>query len=142
DAMKALCDEHLSSELVGGVEFHSFDKARTFFSHAHMVMPRLGFGERPWWKLAEYEGESIVLGLRTLDGVEGLNEIHRIEAVDGRIVRVRIYCFCPETLAAVGEALGVEALPRPHRSPSLGDALGAVLGRTPAWRHARHHRPA
>jgi hypothetical protein len=60
-----------------------------------------------------------VLGFRTLDGIEGLNEVHRIEAVDGRIVRVRIYCFCPETLVVVAEALGVAALPRPHRSPAV-----------------------
>jgi RNA polymerase sigma-70 factor (ECF subfamily) len=130
DAMRALCDEHLSCELVGGVEFHSFDKARTVFSHAHMVMPRLGFGERPWWKVEEYEGESMILGFRTLNGVEGLNEIHRIEAVDGRVVRVRIYCFCPETIAVIADALGVKALPRPHRSPSIGDAIGAFLGVT------------
>ena len=137
ETMKTLCAEHVSGELVGGVELDSFDKARTFFEHAHMVMPRLGFGERPWWKVAEYEGEPMVLGFRTLDGVEGLNEIHRIEALDGRIVRVRTYCFCPETLAVVAEALGCKALPRPHRSPSLPDFLRAMLGLTPPWRRAR-----
>ena len=119
---------------VGGVEVDSFDKARTFFEHAHMVMPKIGFGERPWWKLGEYEGEPMVLGLRTLDGVEGLNEIHRIEVLDGLIARVRIYCFCSETLALVAEALGCQALPRPYRSPSVADFLGAMLGQTPRWR--------
>jgi RNA polymerase sigma-70 factor (ECF subfamily) len=134
ETMKTLCTAHLSAELVGGVELDSFEKAQTFFRHAHMVMPRLGFGERPWWKLAEYEGEPIVLGFRTLDGVEGLNEIHRIEALDDRIVRVRTYCFCPETLTVVAEALGFRALPRPHRSPSLGDFFRAIAGLTPWWR--------
>lgn len=133
-AMKELCAEHVTGELVGGVELDTFEKAQTFFKHAHMVMPRLGFGERPWWKLAEFEGEPIVLGFRTLDGVEGLNEIHRIEGLDGRIVRVRTYCFCPETLAVVAEALGCKALPRPHRSPSIRDVVGALLGLTPPWR--------
>lgn len=98
-----------------------------------MVMPRRGFGAKPWWKVAEYEGEPVVLGLRTLDGIEGLNEVHRIEALDGRIMRVRIYCFCPETLNVVAETLGCTALPRPHRSPSTGDALLAFAGVTPAW---------
>src|SRR5262245_23650378 len=86
NAMKALCDERTSGELVGGVELESFDKAKTIFEHAHMVMPRLGFGERPWWKVAEYDGEPLVLGFRTLDGVEGLNEVHRVEVIDERIV--------------------------------------------------------
>jgi len=134
ETMKALCDEHLSGELVGGVELHSFESAKTVFEHAHMVMPSLGFGERPWWKVAEYDGEPLVLGFRTLDGVEGLNEVHRIEVTDGRIVRVRTYCFCPETLAVVAAAIGVRALPRPHRSPSVGDFIRATLGQRQTWR--------
>src|SRR5262249_7217249 len=133
-AMKTLCDEHVSGELVGGVELDSFDKAKTFFEHAHMVMPSLGFGERPRWQLAEYDGEPLVVGFRTLDGREGLNEIHRLEVADGRIVRVRTYCFCPETLAVVADAIGVKALPRPHRSPSVADFIGAALGRPQKWR--------
>ena len=62
-----------------------------------------------------------------------LNEVHRLEVTDGRISRVRLYCFCLETLAVVAGALGVKALPRPHRSPSTGDVLGAMV-RRPAWR--------
>src|SRR5262249_55439625 len=95
---------------------------------------KVGFGEKPWWKMGEYEGEPIVLGFRTLDGVEGLNELHRIDALDGKIVRVRVYCFCPETLAVVAEALGSKALPRPHRSPALADFMSAMVGITPRWR--------
>jgi hypothetical protein len=49
-------------------------------------------------------------------------------------LRVRVYCFCPEVLAAVAHQLGVTALPRPHRSPSVGDAVKALLGWKPAWR--------
>ena len=126
-AMKELCAENLSTELVGGAELNSFDKARTVFQHAHMVMPKLGFGERPWWKVVEYEGEPIILGFRTLGGLEGLNEIHRLEVADGLIVKVRTYCFCPETLAVIAEALGCSALPRPYRSPSVWDFILATL---------------
>ncbi|HEX7137913.1 MAG TPA: sigma-70 family RNA polymerase sigma factor [Vicinamibacterales bacterium] len=136
ETMRSLCDEHVAGELVGGVELTSFDQAKTFFEHAHMVMPSLGFGERPWWKVVDYDSEPLVLGFRTLDGVEGLNEIHRLEVANGRIVRVRTYCFCPETLAAVAEAVGVKALPRPHRSPSVMDFISATLGRRPKWRRA------
>ena len=128
NALKALCAENLSTELVGGVELNSFDRARTVFEHAHMIMPKLGFGERPWWKVAEFESEPIILGFRTLGGVEGLNEVHRLEVADGLIVRVRTYCFCPETLAVVAEALGYAALPRPYRSPSVSDFIMATLG--------------
>jgi len=132
-AMKTLCDEHVSCELVGGAELESFERARRVFEHAHMVMPLLGFGERPWWKVAEYDGEPLVLGFRTLDGVEGLNEVHRLEIDGEHVTRVRTYCFCPETLAMVAAALGTTALPRPHRSPSFGDFIRALcgVGRTP-----------
>lgn len=133
-AMKALCDEHMSAELVGGVELHSFDKAKTIFEHAHMVMPSLGFGKHPWWNVADYEGEPVVLGIRTLDGVEGLNEIHRLEVTDGRISRVRVYCFCPETLAVVAGELGLASLPRPYRSPSLADVIGIIVRKRQYWR--------
>ncbi len=126
--MKALCAEQLSVELIGGVELNTFDKARSVFEHAHMEMPKLGFGRKPWWKVVEFEGEPIVAGFRTLDGVEGLNEIHRLEVSEGLIVRVRTYCFCPETLGVIAEAIGCQPLARPYRSPSIGDFILATLG--------------
>ena len=75
-----------------------------------------------------------MLGFRTLDGIEGLNEIHRLEVTNGRIVRVRTYCFCPETLAVVADAIGTRALPRPHRSPSGADFIGAILRPRQKWK--------
>jgi hypothetical protein len=92
-------------------------RGKMFFEHAHFVMPQLGFGENPRWETVLYEGEPVALGFRTLDGSEGINEVHRLEEVDGRIVRIRCYCFCPDTLRAVGEQLGLPALRRPYRSP-------------------------
>ena len=132
-ALQALCAADVTVELVGGVELHTYAKAKTVFEHAHMVMPWLGFGTHPWWKSADYEDEAVVLGFRTLDGVEGLNEVHRLETGADRIVRVRTYCFCPETLVVVANALGLRALPRPHRSPSLGDAVRSFFMK-PGWR--------
>lgn len=117
DGLKAMCATDLHVELVGGAELDTFEKNKTFFTHAHFVMPEIGFGENPNWRLAEYEGEPVVLGFRTLDGKEGLNEIHRIEALDGKIVRIRCYCFAPDTLAVVAKDLGLTALARPYRSP-------------------------
>jgi hypothetical protein len=82
----------------------------------------------PRWKTVDYDGERVVLGFRTLDGVEGLNEIHRLEISDGKIQRIRCYCFCPETVEAVAEDVGATALWRPHRSPDLGSAALMLTG--------------
>jgi RNA polymerase sigma-70 factor (ECF subfamily) len=117
DGLRALCSADVRIELVGGVEFDSFERGKTFFEHAHFVMPQLGFGTNPRWESAVYEGEPVALGFRTLGGAEGLNEVHRLTAVDGAVVRIRCYCFCPDTLRTVGEHLGIHALRRAYRSP-------------------------
>ena len=117
DTLRSICSTELHVELVGGAELHSFDESSSFFEHAHFVMPEIGFGENPRWELSEYAGEPIVIGFRTLNGLEGLNEVHRLEIGDGKIRRVRCYCFCPDTLREVASHLGVEALARPYRSP-------------------------
>jgi RNA polymerase sigma-70 factor (ECF subfamily) len=117
DALRALCSPDVSIELVGGAELDGFERGKMVFEHAHFVMPQLGFGENPRWESAVYEGEPVALGFRTLDGFEGLNEVHRLHVVDGAIVRVRCYCFCPDTLKLVAEHLGIRAVRRPYRSP-------------------------
>jgi RNA polymerase sigma-70 factor (ECF subfamily) len=118
EALRALCSADLTVELVGGAELDGFERCKPFFEHAHFVLPQLGFGASPRWETALYEGEPVALGFRTLGGREGLNEVHRLEEQDGRLVRIRCYCFCPDTLRLVGEHLGLPALPRPYRSPS------------------------
>ena len=117
EGLRALCAADLTVELVGGAELEGFDNSRMFYEFAHMVLPIPGFGTHPRWELADYEGEPVVIGYRRLDGSEGLNEIHRIEAADGRIARVRCYCFTPDVLRTVAGELGIKALPRPYRSP-------------------------
>ena len=118
DGLRALCSADLTVELVGGAEMESFEGSKVFFQHAHFVLPQLGFGENPRWETVLYEGEPVALGFRTLGGVEGINEVHRLEEEDGRIARIRCYCFCPDTLRLVGEHLSLPALRRPYRSPS------------------------
>lgn len=118
DAIRALCLEDVTVELVGGMEAESYEGGKTAFEHAHFVLPALGFGENPNWRAMEYEGEPIALGFRTLDSVEGLNEVWRFEMGDGgKIERVRLYCFSPDVLAAVAIDLEKPALKRPYRSP-------------------------
>ena len=133
ETMRALCSDDLTVELVGGAQGDGWEQNRNFFAHAHMTMPALGFGLNPNWRTIDYDGERIVLGFRTLDGIEGLNEVHRLEVrEDGsgraRIQRDRCYCFCPETVAEVARETGVPPLWRPHRSPSWGDVAGALAG--------------
>jgi RNA polymerase sigma-70 factor (ECF subfamily) len=117
EGLRALCSEDVTVELVGGAQMDGFERSRSFFEHAHMVLPQLGFGANPNWRTALYDGEPVALGFRTLDGVEGLNEVHRLEETDGVVTRIRCYCFCPDTLRLVGEHLGIPALARPYRSP-------------------------
>jgi RNA polymerase sigma-70 factor, ECF subfamily len=117
DALQAICSADLAVELVGGAELEGFESAKTFFGHAHFVMPEWGFGTNPNWRVIEYGGEPIVLGFRTLDDREGINEVHRLDVEDGRITRIRCYCFCPDTLRALGDQLGLPALDRRYRSP-------------------------
>ena len=118
DALRALCLADVTVDMVGGAQMNGFEEVKPFFEHAHMVWPELGFGENPNWRVADYGGEAVVLGFRTLDGQEGLNEIHRLDVDDGKVARIRCYCFCPDSLRWVGEQLGLPVLQRRYRSPS------------------------
>ena len=136
--MRALCSNDLTVELVGGAQTEGFDNNRNFFRFAHMVMPRLGLGTSPRWERVDYEHEPVVLGFRTQNGVEGLNEVHRLETVAGRVQKVRCYCFCPETLLVVATALGCQVNPRPYRSPTMLEAMLMIIGvRRPVWAQVR-----
>ena len=123
--MQAICLSDLTVELVGGACSNTFEDAKTFFGHAHMVFPpeyaelarKMVMGTDPHWRATNYRGERIVLGFRTYDGVVGLNEVHRIEEVDGKVARIRCYCFAPDALAEVAQDLGLVALRKPYRSP-------------------------
>ena len=66
----------------------------------------------------EFEGEPIVLLLATRWGSEALEVVFRFEEQDGRIARIRAYGFCPETVRAIGDALGVEVRTGLYRAPT------------------------
>jgi RNA polymerase sigma-70 factor (ECF subfamily) len=117
DAIRALCLADVTIDMVGGAGFDGYEAGKMVVEHAHFVMPDWGFGENPHWRVAVYQGEPMVIGFRTLGGVEGLNEIWRLEEGEGGVAKVRLYCFSPDVLAAVGQELGVPALKRPYRSP-------------------------
>lgn len=121
DLLKSICDTNLTTELVGGAEINSLEESKVFFAHAHFVYPEAGFGENPWWKVVEYKGAFMVLGFRTIDDKEGLNEVHRLEVSNDRITKIRCYCWCPDTLRAIGKEFGVDKVEHPlrtYRSPN------------------------
>jgi RNA polymerase sigma-70 factor (ECF subfamily) len=117
EAVRALCRTDVAIEIVGGFAANTFDQGKAVFEHAHFVLPAMGLGEHPRWERIVYRGEPIVLGFRTLNGAEGLNEVWRLEDGEDGLSRVRLYCFCPDTLRALAGELGLPALKRPYRSP-------------------------
>jgi RNA polymerase sigma-70 factor (ECF subfamily) len=67
---------------------------------------------------AMFHGEPIVLHFHTRRDREMLDGVHRLEEEDGRVSRLRSYGFCPETVRAVGEELGLPVLTGLYRSPT------------------------
>ena len=65
-----------------------------------------------------YDGEPIVLLLATRWGSEALEVAFRFEEHDGRIGRLRAYGFCPETMSALGDALGLPVRTGLYRAPT------------------------
>jgi len=66
----------------------------------------------------EVDGEPVLLWFVTRRGKEALEVVFRFEEEEGRIARLRTYAFCPETMRAVGEALGVKVRTGLYRAPS------------------------
>ena len=88
--------------------------------HGHSDWPV----EVPWnsarLRRVEFEGEWIVLYLvTTRRGHEALMGLMRVDERDGRIARIRSYGFCPDTLRAVGEMLGMRVFTGLYRAPDV-----------------------
>jgi RNA polymerase sigma-70 factor (ECF subfamily) len=64
-----------------------------------------------------FQGEPIVLGLAPAPDGPRLQGMTRFEEEDGRIARIRSYCFSPETAAEVAQAFGLEVGWIPYRFP-------------------------
>jgi RNA polymerase sigma-70 factor (ECF subfamily) len=79
--------------------------------------------------------EPVILGFCTRRGREALEQAIRIDEQDGRIARVRGYAFCPETMRALGEELGLRVRTGLYRFPTpepgkLWPAVAAAKGET------------
>jgi hypothetical protein len=70
----------------------------------------------------EIDGEPILACLTTRRGVETLEVVFRFEEREGRIARVRIYSFCPETMRAAAERLGLPVRTGLYRAPTPAPA--------------------
>jgi RNA polymerase sigma-70 factor, ECF subfamily len=113
-----------SVENVGcGLEFgrDNFPRKEGWFHHAvfgHPEWPAEMQYEGARLERAELDGEPIVLGFTARRGREALEQVLRIEEVDGRIARLRGYAFCPETMREVGERLGLRVRTGLYRYPT------------------------
>ena len=62
------------------------------------------------WERHEVDGEEVAVGvLTTRSGRRVLTGISRLEQADGRVSRHVGYFFCPETLAYLGDQIGLAA---------------------------------
>jgi RNA polymerase sigma-70 factor (ECF subfamily) len=86
--------------------------------HGHDEWPPQTRPDAERMERAAFEGEPILLLFRTRWGSEALEAVFRFEEQEGRIARIRAYAFCPETMRAVGEALGVRVLTGLYRAPT------------------------
>jgi RNA polymerase sigma-70 factor (ECF subfamily) len=123
-ALLALMLDTASVENVGS----SMDVGRAAFARSPGWFDGLVHGHPEWPPQFAYEsarlerrpfhGEPILLGFATRRGREALESIIRLEEDDGRIARIRAYAFCPETMRAVGEELGLKVRTGLYRFPT------------------------
>ena len=106
----------------------SVEFGRENFPRADGWFQRAVFGHPEWpaelqytgsrLERVDFDGEPIVLGFTTRRGREALEQVLRIEEVDGGIARLRGYAFCPETMREVGEKLGLRVRTGLYRYPT------------------------
>jgi len=85
--------------------------------HGHPEWPRAFQPESVRVERVEFEGEPILLWFVTHGAREALQVVFRFEEQGGRIARLRTYGFCPETMRAMGEQLGLPVLTGLYHAP-------------------------
>lgn len=65
----------------------------------------------------DFEGEPVLIAMVGRGGRESLTSVFRFEEEDGRIARIRSYGFCPDTVRAVADSLGLRAWTGLYRAP-------------------------
>ncbi|HEX5377530.1 MAG TPA: sigma factor-like helix-turn-helix DNA-binding protein [Phenylobacterium sp.] len=61
-----------------------------------------------------YRGETVIL---FFDDQDRLYDVTRLEEADGLVSRLIHHCFCPETVRAIGDELGLPTAPWGHHQP-------------------------
>src|SRR6202158_668164 len=109
--------------------------------HGHHEWPAEFQRDAARLERVEFEGEPIVLAFATRRGREALQSVFRFEEQHGRIARVRSYGFCPDTIRAIGEALGVPVRTGIYRAPTPAPGIGTTRTfREPTIRRRRLNR--
>ena len=128
DGLFALVDENATTELVGGAIAEGREQYKFFFAHMLGAIPIFG-PDHPYPKheLASCGGEPIILGFRFWDQGWRLNEVHRLEEEDGKVSRIRCYCWSPDTLRFIGSELGHPVL---ADAEGLAEAMQELMGRS------------
>jgi RNA polymerase sigma-70 factor (ECF subfamily) len=122
DGLVALFQEGAAADNVGN-SFHvglGEDGVLRFLRavvHGHPEWPPEFQTEASRLERAELDGEPVVLGFATRRGREALESVFRFEEREERIARIRSYAFCPETMRAVGDALGLRVRTGLYRAP-------------------------
>lgn len=133
EALVALMQDGGQVENVGcGLEFgrENFRTRQSWFHAAlegHPEWPAELQYEAPRMQLAEVAGERVALGFVTRRGREALEQVMRIDESQGEIARLRGYAFCPETMRAIGETLGLRVRTGLYRypTPEPGKSFGS-----------------
>jgi RNA polymerase sigma-70 factor (ECF subfamily) len=97
-----------------------FSRKGSWLWHAVNVHPDLPPEMRPpkWVnRVVDFHGETVVLGLMPPSHGGTLQGINRFEEEDGKIARIRSYCFTPEVAAEVAQELGLGVGWIPYRFP-------------------------
>jgi len=127
--------EGASAENVGcGLQYgrSTWDGTENFLYksvHGHDEWPEALRPEAVRCARGEIEGEPVLLGFATRRGKEALETILRFDEVEGRVARIRGYAFCPETMRAAGEMLGLPVRTGLYRFPT--PEPGAYYGDPP-----------
>jgi RNA polymerase sigma-70 factor (ECF subfamily) len=124
EALLALMHDGGQVENVGcGLEYgrDSFRTRESWFHAAlkgHAEWPAELQYEAPRMQVVLVAGEPVALGFVTRRGREALEQVMRVDEDEGRIARLRGYAFCPETMRAIGEELGLRVRTGLYRYPT------------------------